>query len=266
MNASSISAEVVTMTPQMAQSILDSQPESAHQRKLNRRLVSSYAREMKAGAWALNGESIQFNGSKLLNGQHRLSAVVASGVPVSLLVVRGVDEAAFSTIDQGRVRNINDLLAIRGLNYKASFGAAARLAMVYEQYGTAMPTMEQRPTRRQVMEYIERHAEALYDAATLAAGCKIGHQPMLTALAFLGRGRTERPAFFEKLQTGVGLGESEPVRLLRDRLLVPSTGNARPHNDYTFAVAIKAWNATVLQKPLALLRFRKDEEYPSMIR
>ena len=55
---------------------------------------------MQNGEWKLNGKSICFDwNGRLLNGQHRLSAVVRSGVPLTTLVVRGLDPALVPTQD-----------------------------------------------------------------------------------------------------------------------------------------------------------------------
>ena len=48
--------------------------------------------EMQDGKWRLNGKTICFDSTgRLLNGQHRLSAVVRSGVTLTTVVVRGLD-------------------------------------------------------------------------------------------------------------------------------------------------------------------------------
>lgn len=50
--------------------------------------------EMQDGKWKLNGKTICFDRTgRLLNGQHRLSAVVRSGVSLTTVVVRGLDPA-----------------------------------------------------------------------------------------------------------------------------------------------------------------------------
>jgi hypothetical protein len=70
---------IETITPKQAQVIL------AHNDR-NRSLASSrvtvYSGAMLAGEWRMNGETIKFNGDgTLLDGQHRLAAVVRSGQP-----------------------------------------------------------------------------------------------------------------------------------------------------------------------------------------
>lgn len=58
--------------------------------------VNTYAKVMSSGDWTFTGESISFDlRGRLVNGQHRLSAVVKSGVPITVVVVRGVPDSAW---------------------------------------------------------------------------------------------------------------------------------------------------------------------------
>ena len=91
-------AEVVLITPAMAQELLLM---NTFNRPLSAAKVAKYAALMKAGAWAYNGEgsiSISRTG-KLLNGQHRLHAIVNSGVACLMVIAHGVLDSAFATID-----------------------------------------------------------------------------------------------------------------------------------------------------------------------
>lgn len=72
-----LQGKVETITPDMAREYLKS---NSMNRPLNDRTVNLYAQEMRTGNWKLNGEAICFgkNGA-LLNGLHRLYAIVKSG-------------------------------------------------------------------------------------------------------------------------------------------------------------------------------------------
>lgn len=109
-----LQARVETITPDMSREYLKA---NSMNRPLNDKTVNLYAQEMRAGNWKLNGESICFgkNGA-LLNGQHRLSAIVKSGKEIQTMVVRGCDENAFITYDSGRLRRSSDVFAIEGIN------------------------------------------------------------------------------------------------------------------------------------------------------
>jgi len=83
---------VETITPEMAEAYLGFN----HQhREIKSAKVGKFAAEMMEENWQLNGKTIVFDGEKkLLNGQHRLTAVVLSGKSLTTLVVRGINKEA----------------------------------------------------------------------------------------------------------------------------------------------------------------------------
>ena len=94
-------ARIETITPEKASGYLK---KNKNNRAVSAPLVSRMAREMREGLWAENGETIVFNGDgRLLDGQHRLMAVVESGETIRSLVVTRVPATAFQTIDTGKV-------------------------------------------------------------------------------------------------------------------------------------------------------------------
>ena len=93
MNPADLGLEVTVeiITPKEAQAYLDN---NAKHRPIKEKKVAEYMAEMQDGKWRLNGKTICFDTTgRLLNGQHRLSAVVRSGVSLTTVVVRGLDPA-----------------------------------------------------------------------------------------------------------------------------------------------------------------------------
>lgn len=81
--------------------------------KLNRAIRSRHLelliREMKAGNWKLTHQGIAFDeAGNLLDGQHRLTAVVLSGVTIQSMVTRDLPQQAARSIDTQATRNYND--------------------------------------------------------------------------------------------------------------------------------------------------------------
>ena len=77
---------------------------NAYHRKVKQKKVDEYMKEMQDGKWKLNGKSIIFDkNGRLLNGQHRLAAVVQAGVPLTILVVRGIDPEVLETNPENNV-------------------------------------------------------------------------------------------------------------------------------------------------------------------
>ena len=97
-------------------------------RKVNWNLVHKYARAMEQGLWRSNGEPIIFDEDGLLkDGQHRLLAVLEYGVPVKMLVVRGVSRDV-NTFDEGGGRTATQRARAEGLNLDGStLGAVSML-------------------------------------------------------------------------------------------------------------------------------------------
>ena len=102
-----------TITPAQAKEYLLLSTRSCY---LWKKRVSRMAEDMRSGAWVLGEDPIRFDTEgALVDGQHRLSACVASGVPLTTLVVRGL-VITYVTIDSPpRPRTARDLRCILGL-------------------------------------------------------------------------------------------------------------------------------------------------------
>lgn len=110
-----VNAFVVTFTQSDAAWVLCNCNEG--NRVIDRGTVSSYISQMEKGLWKLNGETIIFSKRGMLkNGFHRLTAVAESGVPLTTIVVVGVEDDVFATIDSGKNRTLRDNISIVQLN------------------------------------------------------------------------------------------------------------------------------------------------------
>lgn len=96
--------KTIKVTPEIAKQMLS---QNKNNRKIMQSVVDRYARDMKNGKWDQNGDTITIDDSgNLTNGQHRLMAVVQSGVAVDMIVIYGIPFSA--TKDIGTPRNIAD--------------------------------------------------------------------------------------------------------------------------------------------------------------
>lgn len=93
-------------------------PEVAHRwleankgnRPMRPSLVKHYAGSMVCGEWILSPQGVTFStAGRLLDGQHRLAAVVKSGVSVWLYVTTGASDNTFTVLDQGAARTYADI-------------------------------------------------------------------------------------------------------------------------------------------------------------
>jgi hypothetical protein len=98
--------EIATVTPWLASRWLATNDGN---RRLRPGVVDRYARAMKDGDWKLTPEPIIIaDTGRLLNGQHRLNALVQAEVSLRMLVITNVSEDTFSALDRGQSRSFID--------------------------------------------------------------------------------------------------------------------------------------------------------------
>lgn len=123
-------ASVVTVDPATAQRWLDRMGANRHVRPSR---VEQYARDMTNGDWRLTGEPVKFAADgRLLDGQHRLKALIRAGVTLHMFVVRGLDDESQMFMDTGAARGPGDALGLTGETQSSALAAASRVGYQIE--------------------------------------------------------------------------------------------------------------------------------------
>lgn len=105
-----VTGYVVLVTPEIAAVWLG--PNTGN-RRLRKAHVNTLALEMRNRQWRLTHQGIAFGVSgRLLDGQHRLQAIVDSGVSAHLLVFVDAQEDTFTNFDRGAKRDVSDILQV----------------------------------------------------------------------------------------------------------------------------------------------------------
>jgi hypothetical protein len=159
-----------TFTPARAQMELDKATAAGFAQQAR---VAMYKGAMLRGSWEANtGEALKFariNGHGWINidGQHRLSAIVESGVSMDLWVVYGVSPNAFIHLDQGAARDVTDILTTKGWGKNAAVcSTAGRMLWKEDSTGTPFekPEGEDALSEGEIAESIEaNYRPALLD-------------------------------------------------------------------------------------------------------
>jgi len=247
-------------------------------RKKKGRLRQRYIEAMEKGQWKLTGESIKFNTKgELIDGQHRLEAVIETGKEIEILVCRNVPDEAFMELDTGGTRTPSDLLTVAGYDYTSGVASAIRnLTSIYEieAGGLAGSSLgRRRVDPESLLEYAEQHGDELVAAVkkTMSREAKVvcGPPSLFAALYFIFAEHNKKGAdeFFDSLIDGTNLQRGGPVYELRRLLLqfAADKHNKRP-NFYKAAITIKAWNAFQNRREVRALRYTENEEWPEIDR
>lgn len=108
----------------LAESILS---RNTNNRGISKTHLAFLKSELINDNWKFNGQTIVIGKSgRLLDGQHRLTAVVETGISMETLIIKNVDEGSFTTIDTGKQRGGSDVLSIHGAQHGAHMASAIR--------------------------------------------------------------------------------------------------------------------------------------------
>lgn len=124
--------ETKAVSPEVAAFLLEG---NAKNRQAKSAHVDHLAKEMLQGRFKYNGDTIRVDrNGNLLDGQHRLMAVVKSGTTQMMTIVSGLDPEIFMTIDQGTRRTNADMLSVANPDLKnvGNMASAARLLSMME--------------------------------------------------------------------------------------------------------------------------------------
>ena len=257
--------EIVAISPELAEQWLG---KNTHNRNVRPRVVEMYARDMAAGSWDLNGEAIKFAADgTLLDGQHRLHAIVKAGATVPVLVIRGLPLETQTTMDTGAKRTPGDALALIGESHAKTLASMARRIAMWDRYdrkhyslqgsgatnAELLETIQKYPDMRVSAEYAERYRRAINLPAAPLGFCH---------WALCGVSVDHADVFFDGLSTGANLGKRNPVLVLRERLKEEFLSAARTPERALVAMVFKAWNASRGRREMGLIRFSATESFP----
>ena len=246
-NTNPMEFKIVKMTPELASSLLSN---NDNNRNISQTHVKFIANQMKEGLWQQsNGESIKISkNGKLLDGQHRLQAIINTGMTFEMLIISNLSEDVFVTLDSGKRRSAGDVLSIDKIKNANIVAGAIRLIHIHESgksfnYGGHLTRTI---TSQEVLEFEKNNNVSEYSAQAVAWAKK---SKILTQSQFLffhyifsKIDNEEAYSFLEKLSSGVNLSEKNPIKVLRDRILKHKLSSLNLPANQLYYIVFKSWN------------------------
>jgi len=243
-----IVAEVVTITPADATNWLRC---NEHNRPIRKRHVNFLASEIKNGNWQVNGQAIVIaEDEQVLDGQHRLLAIIEAGIAIKTLVVYGISAEAFSTIDTGAVRTSADALCLHFHEFPAQVVKAVATAVpwVKQLEKGSMHKSPRRLGNTEVIAYAKDNLSMFEHAATLLHYPK-DNRPLSTAVGtalyemFARKNEETADEFFRDLYTGENLSRTAVEYILRTAFTKDMQRITSKLPTYIkVRMTVKAWN------------------------
>lgn len=223
-----VRARVEDWTPEKAYKALDKtldQKDLFRNRRLSQDTIAGYTRDILQNRWRTNGETVKISEDGIVvDGQHRLWAVIEAGVTVPMLTARGVPLEDYDTIDIGKKRTVGDVFD--QVREKDSNVLAAALNLLFRYDERLMRSASGRlklsaPAARELLDKQPK----IRDSLRISSGARnsgIGlPSPMVFAHYAMVRwaGREKADAFFESLFTGANLAMTSPILALNKKLI-----------------------------------------------
>jgi hypothetical protein len=148
--------ELMTVTPEMARDWLH---DNTKNRQLRETRVGFLVSAIQRGEWKLTHQPVAFDKQGvLLDGQHRLNAIVRAGIPVQMLVAKNADRASFDVIDIGDRRSLAD---ITGLGEKEASLLRWITLLLFREAGLKSSNMVTPQQAEKVWPYIKGSVQAV---------------------------------------------------------------------------------------------------------
>lgn len=221
-------AQVVAITPALAAEWL--KENHADNRGVTLNHIDGMAFDMEQpNGWRLTHEAIAFNGAgKLINGQHRLMAIVKSGVTVKILVIWNNSSDIHDPIDLARRRSLKYITG-RENNTNAALGCLRGLELGHQVHAVMTPAASDHMT--------QKHGDAMASLRNNVQGYRKLLGGFIAACAWTLPIHEELVLdFTQKVSTGEMLQATDPAFVYRN-------WKERPRRGYTtWEIAMATFN------------------------
>lgn len=253
---------IYTITPAIAANWLKQNKDN---RVMSEARVIMLADDITRGYWKVNGETIKFSKEgALLDGQHRLSAIVKSGKPIISAVMTNLDPDSFDTLDVGMKRTPAQLFAIAGEPHPQLTSAFTNIYIRYKNGLSGLTEKTGRAVSFQQQRRVLRENEDMRETIDLLGGRNMhgvrGGKAVPALIHYLAKkkhGPTAAREFvlgvFAPPNEGAEFAMTSPLRHLREILHAPKKRVARWSQEMVLAYYIPAWNGYAENKRMRSL-------------
>ncbi|MBW3243400.1 hypothetical protein KUV57_12070 [Epibacterium sp. DP7N7-1] len=214
---------MVLVTPDMARQFLLF---NTGNRSIQKNHIEVIKRDILNGNWMMNAQPICFTDDpikpkgnetpRLLNGQHRLHAIISANVPIEVPIATGIPEAAFATFDTHAKRTVRRM----GVRVDDRVLAAAAKLKWKEDNGFPLTGTGNTPSATEIMQTLDANPGMAdgFSRSRRKAMTEIGSSGVMTYFIF--RVQNEHAEwgeeFLDGLEYGANLSKGNPILNLRN--------------------------------------------------
>lgn len=248
---------IETITPALAKIMLGMNTQN---RKLKKNHVQNMVRDIQNGLWQLNGSSICVcSDGTLLDGQHRLHAIIKADKSIETIVVRGLPKDARDTIDSGTKRTVSDRISMNGASYATSQSSVANFLISVAHNTPRSVTASQ----QEVLSVIENHD--LIPSCTVAdkAFPRVG--TLLAGLHYIAcyqDNHQKADEFIAVFKKGVPTYEHDAAHFCREYFIAQEMKQVSIRTEFKRRIIVNAFNKFIMNEPMRSARFPEKYYIP----
>jgi hypothetical protein len=197
-------------------------------RPINKSHVQRLAHDMKSGRWKVTNQGIAFGpNGQLLDGQHRLSAVVLSGVPIEAYVFNNIEAESQLVLDQGAKRSTQHAITLQGgLGVVSNFKMATLRMMVngYQSRRAILSVQEERDLLVQHDDAVEFALSCMPKKSALTRGIVTSATSGVIARAWYSQDPDELSRFCDVLASSMASEKRDMTIISLRNYLLSSAG------------------------------------------
>lgn len=249
------------ITPAKAVELLQS---NVKNRKPKSTVVLKYARDMSSGKWKDDTfELIKISKSGIiLDGQHRLMAVIKANIPIYFHVVEGLEDSIFDVLDTGSIRNASDVFKINQVKYNTSIPSIISFYdVLLENKRAGYSAVNKKKTNADLLSEYNLNPEKWQVIARDSHTLYVQFGKVLTVsfiggfLAFFNDINYEDSQnFMSQLCSGKNVTH-DIINTLRMKLVNEKVSVHKFNNSTKQAYIIKCWNAFRKNEQIRILKF-----------
>ena len=268
---------IETITPKKAKDLLD---RNTRNRPISNSRVRYYSSLMKQGKWRLTHQGLAISDTGIIiDGQHRLLAIIESNMPIDFNVTYGVNDDSFKYVDVGYTRTTANIFAIEDIpNYTKHSAGISRYhnikdTLLFSQNDTKRTKnsythddyLQFYYDKQELLRDIQSKSTSLYTKYKILKTSEI-YSFMLYGILDAKWSYSKLESFFDHVYMIRHDAVSTAPRLLFDKLIQDATGTSQLKSKVKSALIIKTFNYFIQKRSVKILKYAEEtESFPSVI-
>lgn len=258
----------VLVTPKLANELL---LKNNANRKITDNRVTVYANDMRNGRWKENtAEFIKITeDGDILDGQHRLLAIIQANTCVNFEIAYGVSKSVFDVLDTGKVRSSSDVFSIEKIENSSLISSIIKSYLVISKSSKSdlnKSSLSYGLTNTIILEEYHKRPEFWQELSSFTNKCYKNFAKIIPA-TFIGTlysyfydiSPEDSRNFINQLCSGESITNSS-ISVLRQALLKDKVSQRKMQPSDKLAIIIKTWNAVRLGKNYRIMKFDRNIE------